>query len=190
MAVTGKVFISAAFSVIYIYTAEIYPTRIRTIGLSTGSMVARIGSVLAPFVVELVTPDYLILLSHPIFTYSPIWIGKNKLLVRRAFWCGHHCHKLCLVCCPWYLASCVCCCQKHLVRNYPTLNKMQRTLPGNHACTVTIPLRSHIFPSCSEICCLKGAQNESLRVFTCYIRMPKLRLQFLFLSSLLPLNRL
>ena len=54
LSVIGKIFVTGAFDVIYLYTAEVYPTMFRAIGVGTGSMIARIGSLLSPFIVELV----------------------------------------------------------------------------------------------------------------------------------------
>lgn len=44
----GKCAITISFSVLYVYTAEIYPTNIRNRLMSTCSMIGRIGSMLAP----------------------------------------------------------------------------------------------------------------------------------------------
>lgn len=55
LAMTGKFFVSIGFAIIYVYTAEMYPTPVRTIGLGAGSMFARLGSLLAPFVADLVS---------------------------------------------------------------------------------------------------------------------------------------
>lgn len=49
----GKFFITCSFAIIYLYSGEVYPTVVRTVGLGSSSMVARIGSVIAPFVREL-----------------------------------------------------------------------------------------------------------------------------------------
>jgi OCT family organic cation transporter-like MFS transporter 4/5 len=51
----GKFGISSAFSIIYVFSAELFPTVVRTIGVGAGSMAARLGGLLAPFVAELVT---------------------------------------------------------------------------------------------------------------------------------------
>ncbi len=44
----GKFGVTAAFAVIYLYAAELFPTVLRQTGLGSSSMCARIGSVLAP----------------------------------------------------------------------------------------------------------------------------------------------
>jgi len=48
----SKFFISGAFSAIYTYVAELYPTSVRTFGLSIGSLGAALGTFLAPFVLS------------------------------------------------------------------------------------------------------------------------------------------
>lgn len=53
LATAGKFFNSAAFGVAYIYSAELVPTGVRNISVGTSSMCARIGSALAPFIVDL-----------------------------------------------------------------------------------------------------------------------------------------
>ncbi|XP_059085438.1 organic cation transporter protein-like isoform X2 [Tigriopus californicus] len=54
----GKFGASASFSIVYLYTAELYPTIIRNSAVGASSMVARIGSIIAPLLAGL----------------SPIWI--------------------------------------------------------------------------------------------------------------------
>lgn len=48
-AMTGKFCISVAFGVVYVYSSEVFPTAVRSRGLALCSMVARVGSVAAPF---------------------------------------------------------------------------------------------------------------------------------------------
>lgn len=51
LAIAGKFFISIAFAVIFIFTAELFPTCIRTIGLGLSSFCARIGGILFPIII-------------------------------------------------------------------------------------------------------------------------------------------
>ena len=50
----GIVGMSVSFTTVYLYSGELFPTVIRNIGVGTSSMCARIGSMMAPFVVSLV----------------------------------------------------------------------------------------------------------------------------------------
>ena len=55
----GKMSISGSFALIYVFSAELFPTVVRTIGVGAGSMSARIGSLVAPFIGELVCPNFI-----------------------------------------------------------------------------------------------------------------------------------
>ena len=52
-AFTGKFFLSGTFGIDYAYSSEIYPSEIRSIGLSTCSLAARVAGVLSPFILSL-----------------------------------------------------------------------------------------------------------------------------------------
>ena len=67
LAMLGKLGISGSFAIIYVFSAELFPTVVRTIGVGTGSMHARIGGLIAPFVAELVSCLY-----YFVFCYLPI----------------------------------------------------------------------------------------------------------------------
>lgn len=65
MSMAGKFSIGTAFGLIYLYTAELYPTVVRSLAVGSGSMMCRLGSVVAPFCVYL----------------KDIWIFMPQLLV-------------------------------------------------------------------------------------------------------------
>ncbi|XP_041664129.1 solute carrier family 22 member 13 [Cheilinus undulatus] len=50
LAMVGKFGITASFAIIYVYTAEIFPTVLRQTGIGVSSMFARMGGVLAPVI--------------------------------------------------------------------------------------------------------------------------------------------
>ena len=49
---SGKFGASGSFAVVYLYTAELYPTAIRNTALGTASMMARFGGIIAPLLVK------------------------------------------------------------------------------------------------------------------------------------------
>ena len=53
LGLVGKLCISASFSVVYVYSGEIFPTTIRNSGMGLVSFAARIGGIAAPFLAKL-----------------------------------------------------------------------------------------------------------------------------------------
>ncbi|XP_063148402.1 organic cation/carnitine transporter 2-like [Candoia aspera] len=53
LVMTGKFGITCSFSMVYVYTAELYPTVVRNMGVGASSMASRIGSILSPYFVYL-----------------------------------------------------------------------------------------------------------------------------------------
>ena len=51
----GKFGISAAFAIIYVWSAELFPTNVRNSGMGSSSMMANIGSMVSPYIADLVT---------------------------------------------------------------------------------------------------------------------------------------
>ncbi|XP_064636407.1 organic cation transporter protein-like isoform X2 [Lineus longissimus] len=50
LASIGKLCITASYGIIYLFAAEVFPTCVRNVGMGIASMSARIGGILAPFV--------------------------------------------------------------------------------------------------------------------------------------------
>ncbi|KAJ6221775.1 hypothetical protein RDWZM_000320 [Blomia tropicalis] len=53
MVMFGKFCVTCSYSIVYVYTTELFPTVVRTIGLGSSSMIARIASIMAPYVKDL-----------------------------------------------------------------------------------------------------------------------------------------
>ena len=54
----GEFFISIGFNSVYIWSCELYPTVVRMQGMAVCQLAARIGSILAPFVSDLLIEVY------------------------------------------------------------------------------------------------------------------------------------
>ncbi|XP_078405831.1 organic cation/carnitine transporter 2-like [Cetorhinus maximus] len=49
----GKFGATTAFAIVYVYTAELYPTVVRNMGVGVSSMASRLGSIISPYVFRL-----------------------------------------------------------------------------------------------------------------------------------------
>lgn len=50
---SGKLCVTAAFHLTWIYTAEMFPTRYRSLAVGEGSCVARMGSICSPYIIDI-----------------------------------------------------------------------------------------------------------------------------------------
>lgn len=53
MMCSGRFFISCCFAVVFVYSAELVPTRVRNVAVGASSMWARVGSFGAPYIVDM-----------------------------------------------------------------------------------------------------------------------------------------
>ncbi|XP_035669815.1 organic cation transporter protein-like [Branchiostoma floridae] len=79
LAMTGKFCITATFGIVYIFSAEIFPTVVRQIGIGMASMSSRVGGIVAPFVN--LTESYWAPLPYVIFGGTSILAGLLTLLL-------------------------------------------------------------------------------------------------------------
>ncbi|XP_069508618.1 solute carrier family 22 member 4-like [Ambystoma mexicanum] len=83
MTMVGKFGITAAFSMVYVYTAELYPTVVRNMGVGVGSMSSRVGSVISPYFVYL--GAYHKLLPYIMMGSLTVTIGLLTLILPESF---------------------------------------------------------------------------------------------------------
>ncbi|RXG73424.1 putative MFS-type transporter PB1E7.08c [Armadillidium vulgare] len=81
----GKFGVAAAFGCIYVYTAELYPTEYRGVGVGVCSSFSRIGSILAPIVASL-AKYYLPL---PLLIFGVLSFIAGLLILRLPETLGH-----------------------------------------------------------------------------------------------------
>lgn len=62
---------SISFPTVYLYAGEIFPTVVRNVGVGTASMIARVGSMIAPFVIALKSVNV---------AYPPIALGVIPII--------------------------------------------------------------------------------------------------------------
>ena len=82
----SRIFGLAAYQTTYVYTAEVYPTTIRSLAMGTGSAFTRIGSMLTPFIAQVT-----LLLSHgtgmvtPVSNRTPMQVANKSTAVNQSF---------------------------------------------------------------------------------------------------------
>ncbi len=72
----GKAGATAAFNGIYVYSSELFPTEVRSVGLSSASVAARVSGIIAPFI-----GGSLVWTTLPTYSWQSYFI-KMKLHVR------------------------------------------------------------------------------------------------------------
>ncbi|XP_069573571.1 organic cation/carnitine transporter 2-like [Brachyistius frenatus] len=80
---TGKFAVTAAFAIVYAYTAELYPTVLRTTAVGTCSMASRIGSITAPFFIYL--RSYSVSLPYILMGSLTVLTGLLSLLLPESY---------------------------------------------------------------------------------------------------------
>ncbi|XP_076822511.1 organic cation transporter protein-like isoform X2 [Clavelina lepadiformis] len=75
----GKVGISGSFAIIYNFTSELFPTVLRSNAVGVGSFAARIGGIVAPYIISL--QDYVSWLPNTIFGVFGIAAGILSLFL-------------------------------------------------------------------------------------------------------------
>ncbi|XP_024430914.1 solute carrier family 22 member 4 isoform X2 [Desmodus rotundus] len=83
MAMLGKFGITSAFSMLYVFTAELYPTLVRNMAVGVTSMASRVGSIIAPYFVYL--GAYNRLLPYILMGSLTILIGIITLFLPESF---------------------------------------------------------------------------------------------------------
>ncbi|KAG8189427.1 hypothetical protein JTE90_020241 [Oedothorax gibbosus] len=87
LSMSGKFFNNASFDIVYVYTAEIFPTVVRNVAVGSSSTFARIGALIAPFIrqvadvthytVPMIVPGTLSILSGLLVLLLPETLGKK-----------------------------------------------------------------------------------------------------------------
>lgn len=57
-ALIGKFGSAAAYPIVYVFSAELFPTVVRNAGMGTSSCVSRMGGMIAPYVADLVSFEH------------------------------------------------------------------------------------------------------------------------------------
>lgn len=80
----GMMSISITFSVVYVWTGELFPTVVRNVAMGTASMFARFGSMTAPFVASLGSNDWV---SPVVFGVAPLIASVACIPLRETLGC-------------------------------------------------------------------------------------------------------
>ncbi|XP_042208340.1 organic cation transporter protein-like [Homarus americanus] len=58
LALVGKLFITGSYGVLYLAASELFPTCVRSRGLSLSSLMARLGSIVSPFIIKVLAASH------------------------------------------------------------------------------------------------------------------------------------
>ncbi|XP_067145243.1 organic cation transporter protein-like [Centruroides vittatus] len=78
LAMVGKFCLTASFGIIYVFSAELFPTVVRNVGVGSSSTFARVGSIVAPFGKDLGRATYV---NLPLIIYGVISMVAGALVV-------------------------------------------------------------------------------------------------------------
>ena len=83
----GKLGSSAGFAIIYIFSAELFPTTVRNAGIGASSASARVGGMLAPQVAALVCIVELYILAEILLSHRcPVTFLKYQVSIFTSLW--------------------------------------------------------------------------------------------------------
>lgn len=77
----GKFGVSSAFTTVYLYTSELFPTSVRNLCLGLSSMVGRIGAILSPYIIALGVSSGLPWIPMVVFGAAGITSGLTLLFL-------------------------------------------------------------------------------------------------------------
>ena len=80
LSIAGKLCVSSGFEVLYLLSSELFPTVVRNVGMGASSACARAGSMVAPYIVQLVSGFYSF---TTILTQSCICLNMLQLFIFR-----------------------------------------------------------------------------------------------------------
>ncbi|XP_063711199.1 synaptic vesicle 2-related protein-like isoform X2 [Symsagittifera roscoffensis] len=77
----SRIFGLAAYQTTYVYTAEVYPTTIRSLAMGTGSAFTRIGSMLTPFIAQVLLRNVSVRVAMGVYCLSGVGAALAALLL-------------------------------------------------------------------------------------------------------------
>ena len=75
----ARTLIDAPAQILFVYTAEVYPTEVRALGMGFGSMMARVGAMVTPFAAQ-------VLLSFYLYYALGVYVSLGFLFMVTAVW--------------------------------------------------------------------------------------------------------